>query len=521
MVDSIPITGLTDSWRVPCTLIEAAFGEGPSSAGMGVREALFVGPMLPTGTYTPNTVYEVQSEADVVAGAGAKSDLRRAVAMYLRANKNGKVNVLPFAETTGGSPAKAVTTATLSGTANASGQLICSCGRRSVTVAFDSGDAAADIMALMCSGLSAIEDLPFAVSGSSGACTATAAHYGIRGGTATYKPIRIRWNTPGAGLTLSGQGDLGTTTPGADGTTTEAAQLEAALAANANAVGKYYVVYDLAVAANLTAAKAWIGTEAEPLTGHRAVLISAFIGSKANAITLANGLNYERAAIGAGASVVEHPSEIAGWMAAIYQKREASDPCFNFDDYSGSDMLLTPAALSTEWWSESDINDLINGGLVPFRAKTGKVQHVFATTTRTLDATGTYADYHTYERHRVSGPDAYLDGLQADLNAARVGGSETGGAKIKDHPTLASGLPDPNAKIGRGVVTAFTLRGVVTNALDRFIASNTLQRESDTLDSLTIVRSTTNPGRILISHSIYTIDLLHQLAARAAESTAG
>jgi phage tail sheath gpL-like len=521
MTDSIPLTGLTSTWRVPDTYIELVFGEGPSSGGQGEREVLFVLPKLSSGTYTANTIYRVNSASEVVAGAGAKSAASRAIAYFMRCNKSAKINVLCYPETTGGTPVKAVTTDSLAGTATAPGALICSIGRRTATVTFYKDETAETVMGRMRSALSSISDIPVAISGSTTSCTFTASQFGIRGGTVSYKPIRIRWNTPGMGLTVTAAGDLGATTPGADGTTTEADQIETALAANVNVAGKYYIVTDFGVAAGLEVIKTWLAGEATPLTGHRAVAVCAYVGTKANAITLANTLNYERLAIGYGAACKEDPTEICAQLAAIYQKREATDPAFNFDDYSGSDWLLNPAANPTEWISESDVNDLINGGLVPIRAKTGKTQHVFGTTTRVLDSTGTYSDYRTYERHRVSAADAWVESFQRDLNDIRTGDEITGGAKTMVHPLLANGKPDPNAKIGRGVVTTFTLEGTCKHAIRNGVAAGLLQRPDDSIESLAIVRSTDNTGRITIAVSAYTIDLLHQLAVRVAESTAG
>lgn len=520
MSDLIPITGFTSTWRLPMVAIEAVFGEGASTAGNGVREVLFVSPMLPSGTYTANRVYPVNNEAEVIVGAGAKSALARGVGFFLRANKGAKVNVLPFPETTG-TPVKAVTTTTLAGVATGTGQLWCAVGRRKATVTFYKDDTAAEVMALMRAALSAISDIPVAISGSDGACTFTAAQFGIRGGTSTYKPIRIRWNTPGKGFTLSGTGDLGTTTPGADGTTTEAAQLETALAANANARGKYYVVYDFADSASLAVLETWLAGEVVPLVGHQVVGISAHCGAKADAITVATTRNYERLAVGACRSTKNDPVEVAANMAAIYQKREATKPCYNFDDYSASDWLIEPAEDSTEWFSDSDLNDLINGGCVPIRAKTGGTQHVFATTTRVLDSTGTYADYRAFERHRVSGVDAATEQLALRLNSVRVGDPSVGGSMIIDHPRLANGEYDPNAKVGRGVVTPFTLEGTVNLWLDDMYDQKIFQRIEESRESTSIVRSTENTGRLLIGCSVYTVDLCHQIGARVAESTSG
>ena len=522
MTDIIPVTGLTSTWRVPGDYSEVIYGAGPGSGNTGTRAVLFVGPKQASGTYTVNTVYQVNSESDVVTGAGAKSALRRMVGFFLRANKGAKVYVLPYAETNSGSPVKAVSTYGLSGTASGTGQWTLSVGRRSATITFVSGDAAADIAADMRAALTTIADLPVDISGSSGDVTMTAAQYGARGGTSTYKPIRVRSNTPGNGLTVTSPGDLGATTPGADGTTTEASLFEAALSAISGQSDKYYIVTDLGGDATAMAAlKTFLGAESAPLVDHRASGISARVGTKASAISASNALNFERITVAYGTACKNDPAEVAANLAAVYQKRQDNDPTFNFDGYSQADWLIESADSSTEWIDETDTNDLINGGLTPIYAGTGKTSIVMAVTTRTLDSTGTYADYRAYEVHRVSAGDAWAAHLQSLLSKVRTGDASTGGAKIADHPRLSSGLPDPNAKLSRGVVTTFNLRPTVVKAIDDGVEFGWLQRAADSMESLNIVRSTDNTGRLLIGLNLYTIDLLHQLGVRIAESTAG
>ena len=124
----IPVSGIPDSFLVPGTFAEILFGQGPSTASAGPRSAIYVMPMSSDGTWQSNQVVQVRNESDAADGAGVGSPLHRAIRMHLRANKQGKVYALPFAESTGGATA-ADGYFTITGTASATGLLsITVCG---------------------------------------------------------------------------------------------------------------------------------------------------------------------------------------------------------------------------------------------------------------------------------------------------------------------------------------------------------------------------------------------------------
>src|SRR4051812_38265972 len=101
-----PITGFPSSWRAPFTAVEILFGQGPSTAASGPRDACYVAPMTASGLGTAGTLYRISNEQDAVRYAGAGGPLHRLVRMHLKVNPRagGKLYILPYAATSGGSP---------------------------------------------------------------------------------------------------------------------------------------------------------------------------------------------------------------------------------------------------------------------------------------------------------------------------------------------------------------------------------------------------------------------------------
>src|SRR5512144_2467150 len=120
MTDLFPVVGVSSTWRKPGNFTQLLFNQGTPAGQQPGRDILLLGPKLSGGTFTNNVIVQVKFEADVIAGSGgAGTDLHRMFRMVTKANQGSKVFVLPYAETSGGSPVAASTTITGSGTANA------------------------------------------------------------------------------------------------------------------------------------------------------------------------------------------------------------------------------------------------------------------------------------------------------------------------------------------------------------------------------------------------------------------
>lgn len=514
MTDPILLTGLTPTWRVPSILIQIGFNANSTGGGAADRTNVIVMPKLPSGTYTANTLYYPANGAEVDAGAGAKSAAARAWKFFKRVAPGVKVGVITYAETSGGSPVKATTTIVVAGTSTAQVTWTLDIAGEQTSVLIPTGTAAADVAALMRSALGASKVID--VSGSSANVIVTAPHYGIRGGVAAHPTIRIWSSTPGSGITITCPAYVGATTPGAEGTTTEAANYAAALNANSG-TWIYNIITDQACNATLiTNSNAFMLNQSLPLSGKRGTTISAYAGGLTAGTTLALAQNYERYSVAWTYAFKNAPDEAVAQFAALLAKYEAADRTYNFDNYSGPDMLLTPVEDSTLFPDANDANDAIIGGMTPFGvAANGKGILVKATTTKVRDATGVYYLWGAYERHRVSGADDCGDQMQSMLAIAAAG------QKLADDPVDINGKPVFNRKRPRGVVYPYTIRPKVVAKLRQLEEGAQSQRTEEAIASLQVLRSTENRGRVLVSFNYYTIDLFDQAAVFIAESTPG
>lgn len=513
MPAAIPVTGYPSDYRAPGIGIELIMAQGESISGSGSRDVVFVMPMGASGTYVANTLYgPIKSESEVATGSGNGFALHRGVRSFIARNKQATVYVLPMAATTGGSPAKATGTLTLTGTtATATFVWTFPCLDEEVSVLIVTGDTPTIIAANVAAIINAKTWLPITAVANVGVVTFSAKDFGVRGGTATHTPYRVTGVSPGSGITAAFVA-IGTATAGADGSTTEAAQLATALAAIAGRQFYYYVYDNFASSTCLAALKLAIANKALPRYGRRGYVISGFVGTVAAFTTLANGANYERIECGVQPYSKHDPATIAGQLAASHQLKRETNPAFGFVNYAGAEWSLQPTD-SQYWADEDDINDAIAAGASYIQSKPGGSYLVMSLTTRSKDGSGTYADFRAAESHRISVADAFCTELQSRL-APRLGDG------LMAHPKLPDGTADPNAKIARGVTTEFTIRPTYTNLLGEFYAAGYTQKLPQSEASLQVVCSPINSGRIESGLSLYAIDVLSQVTVRVAEASA-
>jgi len=512
MPADIPVTGFASDYRTPSVGIELVFAQGESISGSGAREILIVAPKTAAGTYTVDTLYgPLRSEREVELGSGPGSAGHRLARKIMQANKGATVYLLVVAETTGGSPAKAVGNLAWSGTATSSFNYTFSVGEEEFTIYVKNGDGAATVAAGVKALINGRTHLGVTDEGSSATNTLTAKHFGARSGTATWIPFRVVAPAPGNGLTLTAASP-GTTTAGADGSTTEAAQITTALATVEGRHFYYYVYDNGGDATALAAFKTHLANKALPRYGRRSYFITGHNGTLAAVTTIANGLNYERQEIAHQATGDNSPDQLAGQLVATHQLVRESNPANGLINYAGPDWNLRPAR-AQYWPDEDDINDAIAAGVSCVASKTGGTYLVMSLTTRSKDGSGTYADFRAAESHRISVGDA----CAADLTAAM---SSRIGKGFMQHPRRPDGTPNPNAKIPQGVVTDFTLKPVYVSKINSWAKAGWTQRVDDTLASLLVSKSPINAGRLESGFSLYARDNLSQVTVRMAEASA-
>jgi phage tail sheath gpL-like len=507
----IPITGIGADWRVPGGYAEILFAQGPASASAGVRAVVFVMPKLSTGTWTAATLYSIGSEKDAEDGFGAGSPGHRAVRKFFQINKDAPCFGVPVAETTGGSPIAATSTVTFTTTPTARGvATVTVCGEE-CSYGYTTTDTVSSVAAGIKAAINAKSWLPVTADNSSGILTITAKLKGISQGTASVPVISVRAVvTTGTGITVACTGAVGTGVIGVEGSTTEAASTATALAAIDN-VRKYYVVSSANDATTLGHFKTHITNKSEPRRGLRSVAIAAYPGTAAACTTIATGLNYERIQL----NWLENPdndcAEIAGAIAAIRQKEEAVDATKNLSMWSLSG-ILSNAYATSDWPSDTELNDAINDGISPIKSSDSGPVWVMNLNTRSKNAAGTQDDFRATEAHRVSGADLYTDEVLADwaLNMS--------GKKLEDDNVLADGKPDPNQRLRAGVIRPSTYKPRLLRFIDDFYNRNHLQNLQATKDSVRVVKS---GSRLECGQNLHIIDHALQATFRVAEVSTG
>ena len=515
----IPIVGVPSNFRNPGFYAEILVAQGPSSASSGIRTSALVMPMLAGGSFTAGQVYQVRNEKDVEDGAGAGSWLHRGGRAWLAANKTGKLYVLPVAETTGGSPAKANLDATIVGTATGSGSVFATICNVESQAAFKTGDTETVVAAALAASINAKTWLPVVATAVAGALTITAKAFGTSSGDGTLPIIRVQVSiTSGKGLTFLTENTLtndflgnGTSTPGAEGSTTEATQLASALA-NVTARLFYYMAFSIQTAASWDAIKTHVSTKSDPRPGLRCTYWVASTGAQAALTTTVNADNYERGHVIWQKNGQLPPADMAANVMAIVQKREEVDKAYNFDNYRGTDFNIPPAFDSADWLDDNDINDALNDGITPIQSYEGAAEIVMLVNTRSKDASGAVNDFRATERHRISVSDWYANTMEV-----RHSGTYKG-KKLADDQRLADGSVNPNQRHRRGVITP-SIYSLPIELLDEGYALGYLKDIEDSLASLERVIDPQNGGRMEVGVNINAVNLFHQLTARIAETS--
>lgn len=520
MTDAFPLVGVTTNWRKPGSFMQALFNQGNPAGQSPGRDIMIICPIVSGGTYTANTIVQAKTESELVAGTGiAGSPGHRMFRMITRANQQTKVFILPYAETSGGSPVAASTTITVTGTANAQTTWTLQIAGTQISCLIQSGYTATNTADAMIANINTATWLPVTATGTgTGTVILTAKVKGIRGGTSTYKPIRLDTVVaPGANVSISIPGDLGATTPGAEGTTTEAANVATALAANAGS-NHYYLAYsnggDTTTNANVAA---WLASQDLPLSGHPMQAVTAYTGSLATGITLATARNYERLQIVWALNNDHDPDEIAANVVAIRQKQEENDASWIWKDYRGPDWFIQPATDTTTWPSPADINDAINGGMAPIEYFTGYSTFVMSVDTRTKDSTGTYIDFRSAETHRVSAIDACVFDAQSRIAVAMQN------KKLVADPVLPSGRTDFNAiaQFSANKTCPAMIRPLYVKMINDWEKNDWIQRSAESLSSLSITKSEQNRSRVVAGMTLYSVDGWLQTTTSISEGTPG
>jgi phage tail sheath gpL-like len=520
-IDSI--VGLPSSDRVPGTYIEIDFNQGASTGGAGARDAVYCMPMLASGaSWQANQLIQFKTEAELIAGAGAGSPLHRAGKKHLAANRLNKVFALPYLPSSGGSPVAADGYSTFVGTATAQGTVTVTFCRETFKIAVNVGDTATTIGTNVQNYLNAKTWLPATALNTAGKVVFTAKITGKSQGDGTIGVIRFRVSTDAAGITVTSTGaalGLGAGAhPGADGTTTEAVNLTAALL-TIDAVRKYYIGVSVWDSASLALVKSHVSTKSAATPGLRSVFVAGYTGSLSSGQTLAIASNYERGQIVWQLNSEHDVADLVGQVMAIRQKYESADPVYNFDWYSDADWDISPVYATADRLDHSDLNDGIRAGLTPIQSTDTGSYLVTSSTTRTKNSAGLIDDFRSAESHRVSGADYISDAIGNNATARFQK------FKLRDDVKNKDGSVDLSQQIGPKVLTPYNFGKFLKAQLVPFgpapAGGEMLQSLSTAQSSVATQIDPNNSGRIQSSFDIAVINLVHQLSILVSETSSG
>jgi len=520
---SIPIEGVSDSWLDPGTYIELNFAQGPATASAGERPICLVMPVTASGTWTANTMYQPNGEAEVEAGAGAGSMLHRAYRAAAQSAPASKIYCVPYAATSVGAPAAATFAITWAGGANPTAN-----GRTTVEVGgpgmngvlasydFDILDTPTTIAAAIKLAINSATWLPVTADNAAGVLTLTAKIMGASQGTGTIKGIRVRtYIDSGCTLTITASGNLGDTVAGADGTTTEVANFTAALA-TMTGVRRYWLGSSLPATLGHTALKAHLAAISTPRPGFRSQGVVCYTGTQAAAETAAVAQNYERITLVHQTGTNHDAAHLVGSIIGTLQKAYEADATANLNGIAlpGIDAAYAVA----DWPDGDDRNDALTDGVTCIGSNEGGAYLVKHVTTRSkTTAGGTVPDLRAWAGHKVSGADHFADTVLVRHQQAFAG------YKLIDDQLDANGAVNPNQALPRKTTTPFWVKRWVAGIYDEYGPSglNHLQNIEASKEALRVVRDPNRPQRTEAALKIEVIDLYDQATFRIDEVSAG
>jgi hypothetical protein len=512
-------TGYPSSYRAPFTALQLLFGQGPSNAPAGPRSAMYIGPMTASGSAVANTRYTITSEQDAVTLFGNGSPLHRMIRMHLLSNTLGAIYAIPYAASSGAGVATATATITLTGTPTASKLLTTTVCGEVITTAFSTLDTVTTIAASVVAQINAKVWLPCVASNVAGVITLTAKVAGASQGDGTVGVIRFRSVLDaGSGVTVAVSGvalGISTGVAGADGATTELANLTAALATITNA-RFYYMGFSV-----------WSSTQVAPITTHvfnksqtnpglRCRAFTAYTGTLSALATIAIAANFERQHFIHQTNSEWDTAYLVGNTIAVHQSQEQPLGGFVEDYYRAKDWMCPAAFNAADWPTATNVNDAVTEGIMEIGSDQFGSFITMSVNSRSRDATGTITDFRATETHRVSFMDTVGDTwLQRD--AVQYGS----GFKLMPDQLMPDGSINFNQRIPTNTLTPSLYKPFGAAIINEMIDNGLLQNAPAWLASLTCSIDPNNVSRLIATASGRTIDVRHQTAIQLAETTPG
>lgn len=401
------LTGVDPNSPRPANLREIILGAGPSNTSGKSRDVLIFGNKTSAGSETVDVISTpVLDDADAIARFGRRSEWYASYKKYVAIDPAATIYGVAPTES-GGTAASCTFTFATSATDTTSVEVAFQ--GETVQASVSSGDTAIAVATAVVSAINNAAEGTWqatAANGGTAVVTVTASQKGPRGdlllGSTSSTGMRMRFLK---NVTMT------VTKSALTAGTTEDDFTAAYTAASA---GEYfYQVSPKHSTSAVTATDNGVGehinmvkTQALPVNGKEQVAIFGFVGTQAQATTVAtsSGANSEWARFFAQKNSDWSPGMIAAHHAAIMRSKEIAHPSANINGYSSANgiYLMPDCYTKTDRWTTTEIDALLNSGVCPIassaRGTPYLVRHV---TSRSVNAQG-QNDYRAREGHITS-----------------------------------------------------------------------------------------------------------------------
>lgn len=500
MPASIVLTGLASNDPVPGVYVETNFAQGPAAGSSAQRPILCLANKLSTGSatvdsviYGPDTQVPLQTEADMIALAGAGSEAHRMFRRIAAVNKDTAVYWVFVTESAG---TQATGTFVIANAATGNGTHRCYVGDEFVDTSIASGDAVDTIGAAIVVSINAKTHWPVTAAYNSSNDTVTL--------TAKQKGPRGNWIRFMCSIT---SGIATTTGATSDAFLSSGATADSNTTALATILPKrfYYIVSAAEDATQFGALVSQVNTQAAPTTGIRQRAFAGSVDTLANCTTIATGINAARAEVVWSEKAPWTPAELAANAAAVYALFETSpNPRTNFASF-GNDAItsnywkVARSRTDTAHPTRASIKSALNNGITPIAVNpNGTTYLVNRITSRSLS--GSTADYRIRAAHKVTICDFFADDLQAKAVL------QNAGKRIANDPPRGARPPGPN------VMTPTTFRGQINALLNDYDQNDLLQNLPEIKEGTVVQRETSPTTRMTARIPLQPIDNLEQIA---------
>lgn len=502
----INIQGLSLNDPLPGTFLQVLFGQGPVSAGFGVRRALLIANKLPGGTaqagvlYGPDTDTQLLSSSDVRVLGGSGSEGARGYDKFVKANPITPVYMLFVAESAG---AAASATLTIVGTASANSTVRVRVGADFVEVPIVLGDTPTVQAAAIAAAINNRSELGVSASAALGVVTVSAKQKGVRG-----NDIRLS-----AQYLLPSTSTITASSPKLTGGTT-ADDVSSALAA-IDSKNFAYILSALNDTTNAGLVASHVDSQAAPLVGNRQRAIFASTGALASAITLSTALNAARETVLWQKDSDLTPFELAcAAIGAISFKEIAfGSDTLNFSGFGALEQdqnsWKVPAPVSGSQPTRAEQASAINSGVSPVvNTSGGRTKLVKLITSKYLN--GSVTNYSVRDWHFVSVSDAFAGEMFARLEAPKFKGKTISANPVgAASPAQNSVFPNLLRAEIVAAVNVYDARGLLKNVDD-------IKRSIQTPD----IAPSDPPNRLTGAVGLQVISICDQIGLQISEVSA-